>query len=658
MNDEQLYNEELSRQLATRNSELALTKMRLNEVSAKMKTVAASNQKLQAIRSRLTSERDAVLCSREYRIARFITQSLGLIFPGLRTPRIQPKSKSTPEAAPVTRPVKKAGPHPFKDYPAWRRENLPNLIVLNAMRKQVEAWQNAPTISVLLPIYNTPLDILDQAIGSVYQQAYPYWELIIANDGSGNPELATCLKEWAARDSRIRLLLMETHQGIAASYNAALLAAQGDFIALLNANDWIEPDALFEMADVACTHSEVDLIYSDEDQVNASGEFLDPFFKPDWSPDTLLSFNYIRHFCVIRRSLFERLGGFRTDFDGMQDYDFVLRATERAREIQHVSKVLYHGRISEGSAAAESAIETGRRAVEEAIVRRGIDGTVEVTSVGRYRVRYNLRETPKITILIPTKDKLDLLSRCIQSLETHTDYPNYEIVIIDNGSQEAATLAYFTTTPHRILKFEGPFNYSAICNYGVRNTTGEWLLMLNNDTEAVEAGWLTAMAEHVQRPEVGAVGARLLFPDDKVQHGGVVFAEPSVATHVYLFAHRDSFINGGQLQVIRNYSAVTAACLLIRREVFESVGGFDEVNLPVSFNDTDLCLRIRERGLRVLYTPHATLYHYESQSRGYDNQNPDENLFMRARWKPIFSHDPFHNRNIAKREYLESRPPS
>jgi GT2 family glycosyltransferase len=408
------------------------------------------------------------------------------------------------------------------------------------------------------------------------------------------------------------------------------------------------------MARLMIAHPDADFIYSDEDKVDDSGYFQHPFFKPDWDPDAFLSSNYCCHFTAIRRTLLDEIGGFREGFDGAQDYDLFLRATERARRILHIPRVLYHWRMSPQSTALNSALKpaalkNGEKAVREAIRRRGLDATVESGVAGaRYRVRYRIKRAPKISIIIPTRDRVDLLSRCIETLETKTDWPAYEVVIVDNDSSDPSTLRFLRETKHRVLRYEGPFNFSAICNFGVRESDGEWLLFLNNDTEFTESDWLAAMAEHVQRPEVGAVGAMLLFPSGLVQHAGVVFSESDFATHAYLNFPAISMANGGHLHVIRNCSAVTAACMLVRRDLFETIGGFDEKNFAVSYNDVDFCIRLRQRGYSILYTPHARVIHHESASRGYGNGNPVESRFLREQWAALLARDPFNNPNLVR----------
>jgi len=643
MSSDDLSREELLRRLETRTSELRAAQERIAALTGKTKELEASKKKLQQIRQSLKDEVNALRESAEFRFGKAIVRPFKKLFGASK-----PKSQS-----PASQPASAKALDPIKDYDEWRKTRLPSAAELDSMRVAGRAFKIQPLISVIMPTFNTDAGMLDAAIESVRAQVYENWELVIADDASTAPHIASQLRAWQEKDVRIRVTFLAQNCGIALATNAAVAEAKGEWIALLDHDDWLEPEALFESVRAMQEAPEADFIYSDEDKVDETGRFLKPFFKPDWSPNALFSCNYICHFTVMRRALFEQIGGYRTGFDGAQDYDLFLRATEQARQILHVPKPLYHWRISASSTSSNSeqkpaAIEHGRLALEDAVKRRGLAAAVETTRGARYRVRYKIPDPKKITILIPTKDRLELLARCIESIEQRTSYPNYEIVILNNGSEQPETLAYFARTKHRVLNYDGPFNFAAICNYGVRATDGEWLLFLNNDIEVIEAGWLTAMAEHVQRPEVGAVGAKLLFPDDTIQHGGVVFSESDLAVHAFHSAKRNSYENGGLLQIVRNCSAVTAACLLMRREVFEKIGGFDEVQFAVSYNDTDLCLRVRELGLQIIYTPFAELYHYESQSRGYDKPNPTESHQMRTRWASVLAHDPFHNPNLVR----------
>ena len=426
----------------------------------------------------------------------------------------------------------------------------------------------------------------------------------------------------------------------------------GDWIGLLDHDDLLEPDALFQTAKLLQQHPDADLIYSDEDKLTDVG-FDAPFLKPDWSPDFFLSCNYVSHFTTIRRSLVRRLGGFRPDYDFAQDYDLYLRVVSRTARIHHIPRVLYHWRRSAGSTSANirckpQALDAARRALSAYLARAGQPGHVAVDwRTHGFRIRREIAEEKKIAIIIPTRDRIDLLARCIASVEEKTTYHNYEIVVVDNDSQSPEAREYFHQTRHQVLRFSGPFNYSAINNFAVEQTGAPWLLFLNNDAEVIENEWLTAMAEHVQRPEVGAVGARLLFRDDTIQHAGIVLGVRGTAKHAFCGFPAEHPGVCRQLQVTRNYSAVTAACLLTRRDVFESVGGFDEERLPVIFNDVDLCLKMRRAGYLIVYTPFAKLYHDESASRRRSVE-PAETEILRERWPEVVEHDPYYNPNLSR----------
>ena len=624
---------ELKRRLETRLAELASAHKRIEDLREQL---AKARKKLRTV----TEERDAVKGSTEYWLGRKLIQPFRKLFKklgGKKAVANQPKD-AAPESA---------------SYHEWRATQVVSEERLAEMREESRLFGDAPLISIVMPVYNTPTAVLEEAMASVRAQAYGKWELIAVDDASTEAHVRPLLEKLSAEDARIVVRFETENGGIGSASNAALAVARGDFVAFLDHDDWLEPDALYEMVRRIVENPEADFIYTDEDKVDEAGYFQQPFFKSDWDPDAMLSCNYCCHFTGIRRKLVEEVGGFRAGFDGAQDYDLFLRATERARAIAHIPRVLYHWRISAKSTAHRSAtkpeaISNGARAIEEAIRRRGLDATVEVVSGARYRVRHRIKETKKITILIPTRDRVELLSRCLETLEAHTDWPAYELVILDNDSTDPATVRYLGESKWRVLKYEGPFNFAAICNFGVRETDGEWVLFLNNDTEFTEAGWLTAMAEQVQRPEVGAVGALLLFPSGLVQHAGVVLGERDAATHAYLSYPAGAMENGGQLQMVRGYSAVTAACMLVRREVFDEVGGFDERTFAASYNDVDFCLRLRERGYAVVYTPFARVVHHESASRGKERSNPKEVEALRKKWGAVLARDPFGNQHLTR----------
>ena len=429
-------------------------------------------------------------------------------------------------------------------------------------------------------------------------------------------------------------------------------------------DDELTPDALFEMARAIDT-TQADFLYSDEDFISESGECSNPHFKPDFSPDLLLSHNYITHLACFKRALFEAVGGFRSGFDGAQDYDLFLRMTERTEKIHHIPKVLYHWRMIAGSTSADSrakpeALERGRKALEEAMRRRGVDATVERTAMDHYyRVRYRIHGEPLISIVIPFKDKPELIKMCLTSLVEKTGYQNYEIIGISNNSEAPETFETMRRlealdTRVRFYEYNTPFNYADINNHAVFTyARGDHVLLLNNDIEIIHADWLEAMLEHSQRPEVGCVGAKLYFPNDTVQHAGIIIGLGGYAGHSHKMAPRTSPGYFNRLNVVQNVSAVTGACLMIEKRIYEEVGGMDAVKFKVAYNDVDFCLRVREQGYLNIFTPYAELYHHESVSRGYETtpekqarfQTEKDALFERHR--DILTHgDPYYNPNL------------
>jgi GT2 family glycosyltransferase len=507
-----------------------------------------------------------------------------------------------------------------------------------------------PLVSVVTPVYNTAEEILDATIRSVRAQLYPDWELCLHDDASTLPHVRAVLERHAAEDSRVRVSFGTKNSGISAASNAALAVARGEYVALLDHDDIITPDALLEMVEtIEATGAE--LLYSDEDKLDPRGRRTDPFFKPDWSPDFLLSINYCCHLTVAKRELVEAVGGFREGFEGSQDYDLWLRLSERTEKIAHVPMVLYHWRQVPGSTAVDAsnknfAHERSRRAIGEALERRGGRGRVEDGPVPTsFRVVRALDREPLVTVIIPTRDRVDLLAQAIEGIERKTDYRNVEILVVDNGSSDPATLDYLRATPHRVLRDDGPFNFSRLNNRAAHEARGELLLLLNNDTEPLRDDWLRSMVEHALRPEVGIVGAKLLYPSGKVQHAGVVLGIGSVAGHSHKHFPGDAGGYYHAADLIRNFSAVTAACMLVRSDVFKDLGGLDEVNLAVAFNDVDFCLRARERGYLVVWTPEALLTHFESESRGFD-LNPREIDYMLRRWSETLIRDPYYSPNL------------
>ncbi len=545
--------------------------------------------------------------------------------------------------------------HPFDldaQYTRWRERHAPTAARLEAMRAEVGGFRYRPLLSVLTPVYETPESWLRRCIESVRNQVYPDWELCLVDDGSRKPRVGQVLAEHAAADPRIRVETLDANSGIVGASSRALAMARGEFVVLLDHDDELAPDALFEVARRIGEQPDVDLVYSDEDKIDRRGRLVEPFFKPDWCPDLLMGMNYVSHLGVYRRSLVEEVGGFRSGFEGSQDWDLVLRVAERTRRIAHVPKVLYHWRMSGSSAAASTgakpyAYRAARKALEEALARRGRAGRVDqIPNTGIFQVRYDIRGAPLISVIVPTRDRMDLLRPCVSSILEKSTWRNFELLVIDNGSADPETLRYLERLPqpHRSVLYDKPFNWSALNNFAAREARGEYLLFLNNDTEVIEPAWMEAMLEHAQRPEVGAVGAKLLYPDRTIQHAGVLLGVGGCANHAYRFLPEDTAGYMGMALVARNYSAVTGACMMVRRAVFEEVGGFDE-KLRVAYNDVDFCLRLGERGYLVVYTPLASLLHFESASRRELSPAEDEGL-LRRRWGPVLSADPCYNPNL------------
>ncbi len=542
------------------------------------------------------------------------------------------------------------------EYGQWLKKNSLTPKDIKKMKKEIGHFQYKPTISIIMPIYNVDKPWLEKAIDSVLNQIYPNWELCIADDCSTKGHVKEVLESYKNKDLRIKVKYLLHNQGIALASNEAISLAIGEFIGLLDNDDELAPNALFEVVKLLQTHPNADMIYSDEDKITQEGKRCNPFFKPGWSPDLFLSQMYTCHFGVYRKRHIDEIGGFRKGFDGSQDYDLILRLTEKTNEIFHIPKILYHWRAIPGSTAeeysAKASDNASLKALTDALRRRSIKGSVEKgTYNSLFRVKRKILTNPRVSIIIPTKDQVELLKDCVESILNKTDYQNYEIVIVDNNSTHKNTIEYFAKLIEnrriKLLPYVKPFNFSAINNYAVSKVDSEVVIFLNNDMEVKSSEWLSAMVEHIQRKEVGAVGAKLLFPDDTIQHAGVILGIGGVAGHA--FKSLQSNINQsyfGHADAIRNYSAVTGACLMIRKNVFEEIGGFDEINLPIAFNDIDLCLRLRERGYLIVYTPYAVLYHYESASRGYGVGPDPEADYMIRRWNNILYNDPYYNINL------------
>ncbi|HQR39986.1 MAG TPA: glycosyltransferase family 2 protein [Blastocatellia bacterium] len=618
-----------------------------DEVSALKREIAALQAELtatQAILSEKNAQLERILNTLGWRLL----SKYGRFKHGVLLPLLQKFRRTQPSVGAIS-----AGPPPVRaamTYAEWAKACEAIRYDPERAARRVALLERRPKISVITPVYNTPADVLEATIRSVRRQYYPDWELCLFDDASREPHIRKMLARAAADDPRIVVSCGLENAGISEALNGALGLASGEYVAFLDHDDEITPDALLEMA-TAIARTDADILYSDEDKYDARGRRHDPFFKPDWSPDLFLSLMYTCHLTVMRADLVRRLGGFRLGFEGSQDYDLWLRATEETERIVHVPMILYHWRQLEGSTAVDVsnksyAHDRSKRAITEALERRGIAGTVgDGATPTTFHVVRHVVDEPLVTVIIPTRDRLDLLRNVVDGLENRTDYRNIEIIIVDNGSKEAETLEYLAASPHRVIRDDGEFNFSRLNNVAAAEARGEYLLLLNNDVEPLDPGWLRAMVEHGQRPSVGIVGAKLIFPSGKIQHAGVVLGIGGVAGHSHKQFPKDAPGYFQALNLLRNYSAVTAACMLVRLSVFNQVGGFDEANLAVAFNDVDFCLRVRAHGYLVVWTPYATLLHYESESRGYD-LNAREIDYMIERWNEELFRDPYYNPNL------------
>ena len=531
-----------------------------------------------------------------------------------------------------------------------------------SVKLTLETLDTQPLISLIMPVYNVDPKWLDKAIKSVEAQWYQNWELCIADDKSDNIETIEYLKN--IDNPKIKIRFLETNLNISGASNAALELATGEYIALMDNDDEITPNALYEVVK-KINETDADFIYSDEDFIDTEGNCANPHYKPDFSPDLLLSHNFITHFACFRRSLLDEVGYFNSAFDGSQDYDLFLRLTERTEKIAHIPKVLYHWRTLETSTSANAqakpeAIERGRKVLEAAIKRRGIDATVEHGNLPHYfRVKYAIKDNPLVSIIIPFKDKPELLEMSVNSILEKSTYQNYEIIGISNNSQDPKVFELMQELEAKdsrvkFHEYNTEFNYADINNHAVNSyAKGEHVLLLNNDIEVISPDWIEAMLEHSQREEIGCIGAKLYYPNDTIQHAGVIIGLGGYAGHSHKMYPRDNPGYFNRLNVVQNVSAVTAACLMIKKSLYQQVGGMDEVKFKVAYNDVDFCLRVMEAGYRNLFTPYAQMYHHESISRGYETtpekiarfQKEKDALFERHQ-EILTSGDPYYNPNL------------
>jgi GT2 family glycosyltransferase/glycosyltransferase involved in cell wall biosynthesis len=525
------------------------------------------------------------------------------------------------------------------------------------LRVRLENLFNPPLLTIVMPVYNPPLEFLNRAIQSVADQVYENWELCIADDASSDPEVKPFLERWAEQDPRIRLVFREENGHISLATNSAARIARGEYLIFLDQDDEITPDALGEIAHFLVEHPETEILYSDDDKIDAEGRRYAPQFKPDWSPELLLSYMYLSHLFVIRKDLFEKSDGLRVGFEGSQDYDLALRSTEVAGKIEHIPKVLYHWRALptstafSGSAKPDS-FRAGIKAVQEALDRRHVSAEVYqpewALRAGCGIFAHRFADTgPRVAIIIPTKNNVAVLEACLQSIRK-TTYKNYEVVIIDNESDDPKTIDFLQQVPVRVLRIpnpEGRFNFAWINNRAVERIDAEYVLFLNDDTEVKSPAWLSQMVGYLGMPGVGAVGARLLFPDRRVQHAGVVHGYYNgMAGPAFKLLPEYDFGYLSYAKVTRNYAAVTAACMLTRRDLFLQLGGFDEDDFSVAFNDVDYCYRLRAAGHRIVYCATSELVHHEGFSRGFTDNPAEPAAFKRKYGERV---DPYYNPNLS-----------
>lgn len=550
------------------------------------------------------------------------------------------------------------------DYQEWikRYDTLSNRD-RKQIRRRMAQWENPPLISVLMPTFNPKIQWLREAIESVRAQLYPNWELCIADDASTDPAVRAYLEKVSSSDSRIKVIFRDENGHISRASNSALTLCTGQWVALMDHDDLLAEHALFNVVDTIDRHPDATLIYSDEDKIAENGFRSDPYFKCDWNPDLFYSHNMICHLGVYRREIVQMIDGFREGLEGSQDYDLALRFIEQIdpATIHHIPRVLYHWRLHPMSTAENPRSKpyaqlAGEKALAAHFLRCEIPADIQSSGLG-YRVRYELPSPlPLVSLIIPTRNGLDLLENCIESITGKTTYENYEILVVDNGSDDPGTLTYLNeleSTPNcKVLEDHRPFNFGQINNSAVLEAKGEIIGLINNDIEVIEPDWLSEMVSHAIRPGIGAVGAKLLYANGSIQHAGIVLGVGGVGGHA--FKHQTSKALGyfNRAMITSSYSAVTAACLLIRKEIYQGVNGFDEENLKIAFNDVDFCIRVREAGYRNIWTPYALIYHHESATRGYEDTPEKQARFNREvrymmnRWGEKLLNDPAYSPNL------------
>lgn len=552
------------------------------------------------------------------------------------------------------------------EYFEWQ-ERFEKLTVqdLSAIRKQIQELQDPPLISLLMPVYNTAPDLLRQAIDSVRNQIYPHWELCIADDASPNPEIKIILEDYCRIDSRIHVVFRKSNGNICAASNSALELCTGTYTALMDHDDLLPEIALYFVAVEIIQHPDVMLIYSDEDKLSPEGERYGPYFKPDWNEPLLLAQNYFNHLCVYNTSLIREIGGFRLGYEGSQDHDLVLRSALKIRpdQIRHIPRILYHWRQFSGSGsfsdkALDCCEKSRRQALADYLAAKGRDATVTRGYAGYNKVNYKIKKLPMVSCIVPARNHAELTQTCLDGLLHHTDYAPLEIILVDNGSTDEDAILLcksFGEDPRvRVIHWDKPFNYSEINNMAAREACGEVLALLNNDIKVIHSDWLQRLVAYAMQPDTGAVGPKLLYANDEIQHAGVIRGCGGCAGHLCRGFPRESSVLYGQLQLTRWVSVVTGACLVVRKELFFEVGGLDEQGLKIAFNDVDFCLKLHEKGYHNTYVGDVELYHLESVSRGYEDTPEKQERFsqeistMVGRWGEQLLWDPFYSAHYSR----------
>lgn len=554
---------------------------------------------------------------------------------------------------------------PQLNYPLWCDEFDPrDKATLARLAQELPRWRVQPLVSVIMPVYNPNPQWLVAAIESVQAQIYPHWELCIADDASTRQDVRDVLLRYEQQDSRIRVRWRESNGHIAAATNSAIEISHGEYLAMLDHDDLLAPAALYWMVESLQSIPDASLIFSDEDKINERGERYNPYFKCELNRELLLAQNMVTHLAMYRADLVRELGGCRLGFEGSQDYDLILRVVDASRpnQIVHVPRLLYHWRVHSESTAGSAdakpyALLAAKKAIEEHLQRNNLKAAVETDQLnGLCRVRFALPDpVPLVSILIPTRNAHALVATCIESIRAKTDYPNYEIVLIDNGSDQAKALRYFARLQSegvRVIRDDRPFNYSALNNAAARSARGEILVLMNNDIEVISLGWLTEMVSHACRPGIGAVGAKLLYPSDRIQHAGVVLGIGDCAGHIHKSWPVADWGYFSRANLLQNFSAVTGACLAVKKADYFEVGGLNETDLRVAFNDIDFCLKLLKNGLRNVFAPQALLYHHESATRGFED-SPEkiarfeqEVAYLRKSWRQLLANDPCYSPNL------------